>query len=256
MSLGGGVFTVFTLFLIFQAYPAVADSTAVDDDGQVGLTIDASGVRSPSVRHGKAAQRSTSISSQQRIVPGQGRRSGKPDLADGNTAIKSAVGSPLFLPYVTYPVGSWPEAVAIGDLDGDGRNDVVMVTSYYFDAANDYRVFVFYQNELGRFSAPQKLLTSGTYINMPKSVAIGDINSDGLPDILVGNSGLNIEVFLQQPNRSFGTSVKYPTSHSLKIRVADLNSDGRLDVVGIGWGGAEAAVFLQKNDGTLDLPVL
>jgi hypothetical protein len=36
--------------------------------------------------------------------------------------------SSLFQPYVAYPVGSWPEAVAVGDATGDGLPDVVMTT--------------------------------------------------------------------------------------------------------------------------------
>ena len=40
------------------------------------------------------------------------------------TAVPAAAGVPSFAPYQAYDVGSWPEAVAIGDVTGDGRNDV------------------------------------------------------------------------------------------------------------------------------------
>jgi hypothetical protein len=62
--------------------------------------------------------------------------------------------SGLFAPYQAYPVGSWPEAVAIGDVTGDGRNDVVMTTSFYFDEPNDYRLWVFAQTADGNLAAP------------------------------------------------------------------------------------------------------
>ena len=39
--------------------------------------------------------------------------------------------SNLFSSYVLIPTGSWPEAVAIGDVTGDGKNDVVMTTSFF-----------------------------------------------------------------------------------------------------------------------------
>ena len=39
----------------------------------------------------------------------------------------------IFKPYINYKTGSYPEAVAIGDVNGDGKNDVVMTTSYNFD---------------------------------------------------------------------------------------------------------------------------
>ncbi|HEY5091472.1 MAG TPA: VCBS repeat-containing protein, partial [Polyangia bacterium] len=69
-----------------------------------------------------------------------------PDGGNGSvTEVKSAVTSPLFSPYVAYPTGSSPQAVAIGDLDGDGRNDVALTTDYNFDPANDYMLHVFIQ---------------------------------------------------------------------------------------------------------------
>lgn len=46
------------------------------------------------------------------------------------------VNSGLFSAPKTFPVGSWPEAVAIGDVNNDGRKDVVLTTSYYFDTDN------------------------------------------------------------------------------------------------------------------------
>ena len=55
----------------------------------------------------------------------------------------------LLAPYQAMPVGSYPEAVAIGDVTGDGRNDVVLTTSFYFDPANDYRLWVFAQRSDG-----------------------------------------------------------------------------------------------------------
>jgi hypothetical protein len=104
--------------------------------------------------------------------------------------------SNLFYPYVSAPTGSWPEAVAIGDVHGDGRNDVVMTTSYYDDWPNGYRLFVFLQNSDGGRNAPIKYLTHSSYTATSQSVAIGDVNHDGLADDVVGNAGSTIEVFL------------------------------------------------------------
>jgi hypothetical protein len=161
----------------------------------------------------------------------------------------------LFEPYVSIPTGSWPEAVAIGDVNGDGRNDVVLVTSFYFDDANDYRLFVFLQDDAGKLGAPAKYLTSGSYTSRPSSVAVGDLNHDGKADVVVGNSGKNIDVYLQDGAGRLEAPASYDTVNSNKIRVADLNDDGLLDVVGIGWGTGTADVLLQNARGTLDVPV-
>lgn len=163
--------------------------------------------------------------------------------------------SGLFYPYVTYPLGSWPEAVAIGDVNSDGKNDVVMTTSYDFDPANDYHIFVFLQNASGGLDLPVKYLTSGTYTNRPETITVDDVNNDGRTDVVVGNSGANIEVFLQNNSGLLNPSVKYPTVNSNKIKIGDLNNDGLPDVVGIGWGTNTADIFLQNTTGTLAPPV-
>src|SRR2546430_3435100 len=106
-------------------------------------------------------------------------------LCLGVAAPAARAGS-LFHPYATYPVGSWPEAVAIGDVTGDGRSDVVMTTGYYFDPPNDYRVWVFAQTASGVLGAPVSYPTAGAYTNQPVSVAIGDITGDGKADVVVG----------------------------------------------------------------------
>jgi len=161
----------------------------------------------------------------------------------------------LFENYVAFPTGSWPEAVAIGDVNGDGRNDVVMTTSFYFDAANDYKVFVFLQNADGTLAPPVKYATSSTYTCRAATVAIGDVNHDGRNDVVIGDSGCGIEVFLQNGGGTLAPGVFHPSIDSHKIRIADLNNDGLLDVAGIGWGTNTVSVWLQNASGAFDNPV-
>jgi len=130
-----------------------------------------------------------------------------------------------------------------------------MTTSFYFDAANDYKVFVFLQNADGTLAPPVKYATASTYGCMAKTVSIGDVNHDGRNDVIIGDSGCGIEVFLQNGAGSLAPGVFYPSVDSYKVRIADLNNDGLLDVVGIGWGTDTASVWLQNGGGTLDPPV-
>src|SRR4051812_26038118 len=83
-----------------------------------------------------------------------------------------------FAGYVTYPTGSWPEAVAIADLNGDGRKDVVLSTSTYSNT-NDNSILVFYQNKGGGLDAPVRYAAGANAV----SVVIADFNGDGLKDI-------------------------------------------------------------------------
>jgi hypothetical protein len=176
-----------------------------------------------------------------------------------DTIVVNATGpanSFFFKPYVTYPTGSQPAAVAIGEVTGDGKNDVVLATSYYLgDPANDYHLFVFAQDDSGNLKTAVTYTTTGTYTNSPQTVAIGDINNDGKNEVVVGNSGSHIEIFVQDGAGGLVSSATYSTMNSYKIKIADLNHDGRLDVVGIGWGTDTVDVFLQNASGTLNPPV-
>jgi FG-GAP-like repeat/Domain of unknown function DUF11 len=164
------------------------------------------------------------------------------------TAVPAAAADPLFQPYEAYPVGSWPEAVAIGDVTGDGRNDVVMTTSFYFDEPNDYRLWVFAQAADGTLSAPVSYPTAAAYGNRPESVAIGDLTGDGRADVVLGLSGLGMQVFPQTTVGALAAPSFTSTTNSLVLRLGHLNGDSRLDVAGLGWGTDTVSVFL--NDGT------
>jgi fibronectin type 3 domain-containing protein len=170
------------------------------------------------------------------------------------TAVGGAPGS-LFQPYQATPVGSWPDAVAIGDVNGDGRNDVAMTTSYYFDPLGDFHLWVFLQAPDGTLSAPISYPTAATYGNGPDSVAIGDITGDGKADVVVGINGVGVQVFPQVVSGGLGSPTLYPSTNSGKIRLGQLNGDGRLDVAGVGWGTNTVDVLLNDGHGGLSAPV-
>jgi hypothetical protein len=171
------------------------------------------------------------------------------------SGLSAAFAEPIFTPYTAIPTGSWPEATAIGDVNGDGLNDVVMTTSYYFDMENDYKLMVFLQDANGQLQAPIKYATQGTYPSPPQAVDIGDVNGDGKNDVVIGNSRLNIQIFLQDANGNLAPSAVHATQNSTVVKIGDLNGDGRLDVAGIGHGTSTASVLYQNPDGTLAPPV-
>lgn len=160
-----------------------------------------------------------------------------------------------FEQYQNYVTGSRPEAVAIGDVNGDGKNDVVMTTSYNFDPENDYKLFVFLQNSDGVLNLPVKYPVSGNYSNRPTSTAVCDLNNDGKNDVVVGNKGSNIEVFIQNQSGGLNAGVIYNTSNSLSIKTGDFNNDGLMDVAGIGWGTNSIDILCQQSNGLLGTPV-
>lgn len=66
-----------------------------------------------------------------------------------------------FQPYQSYYVGSWPESVAVGDVTGDGRGDVLLATERDNDPENDFKLFFFRQLPGGALAAPVRLNTGG-----------------------------------------------------------------------------------------------
>ncbi len=144
-------------------------------------------------------------------------------------------------------VGSPPDAVALGDVTGDGRTDVVLTTGYANDPAHDFHIVVFAQRADGTLAAPAWYATAGTYGNRPQSVAVGDVTGDGRADVVVGLSGLGVQVFAQSSGVLSAPSF-VPTPDGHKIRLGKLDADADLDIAGVGWGTNTVTVLL--NDGT------
>jgi hypothetical protein len=69
--------------------------------------------------------------------------------------------------------------------------------------------------------------------NTPVSVATGDFNGDGKPDLAVANLNGNIvSVLLGDGSGGFGAATNFPvTGSSFSVAVADLNGDGKADIV-------------------------
>ena len=171
-------------------------------------------------------------------------------------AVPAAAADGSFQPYQAYPVGSWPDAVAIGDVTGDGRNDVVMTTHFYFDDANDYKLWVFAQSTDGSLAAPVAYPTAATYSDGPDSVAIGDLTGDGRADVVLGLAGLGIQVFPQLAGGTLAAPSFTAIADSGRLRLGRLDGDARLDVATLGWGTDTVSVLLNDGAGGLRAPTV
>lgn len=160
---------------------------------------------------------------------------------------KNAHASPsIFNPAIAYPVAHWSESVAIGDVNGDGRNDIVLVTSIAYPNVEDERdyIYIFLQDIFGLLS-PIRVKSTSELASRLETVTIGDFNSDGVDDIAVGYFSDLIELYSVTGNNDVVQLASFSSEYSYVIKSADVDGDGRDDLVGIGWGGDDVAVYLN-----------
>jgi hypothetical protein len=142
-----------------------------------------------------------------------------------------------FLPVVTYGSGYGPFSVAVADVNGDGKPDLV-ATNYAGGA-----VAVLLGNGDGTFQAE---VTYGSGGSDAMSVAIADVNADGKRDLVVSNSGA-VGVLLGNGDGTFQAAVAYGSGGAGSVAVADVNGDGKADVLVVSFGNC----FIRCTDGSV-----
>ena len=158
----------------------------------------------------------------------------------------SAWAAPTFAPRVDYRTGASPQAAAVADLNGDGIPDVTW-TNY---GLTSNTVSVALGTGGGTFGARADYAAGSN----PATIAIGDLNHDGLPDLVVSNwSSANVSVLLGTGGGAFGAAAHYSTGSGRPIcgRLADLNGDGHLDVVVADWSSNVLKRLLGNGAGGL-----
>ncbi len=148
--------------------------------------------------------------------------------------------------YTRHPVGSWEEAVAIGDVTCDGRPDVVLTTTSYFDAERDYRVFVFPQQANGTLGASVSYPYGATANR--NGIVLADLNNDGCLDVVVGH-GKGLSVLLaDKATGGLKAAVVVADSDADTLSSMDVNRDGQWDIISLGWSRG-ASIFHGNGTG-------
>jgi hypothetical protein len=147
----------------------------------------------------------------------------------------------FFDPAVTYPTGDEQAAVAVGDISGDGRSDVVAAVS---NQGADNAVLIFRQAEDGTLLAPDRYQTAE--YSQSSAIAIVDLDNDGDQDIVVGYHD-SLMVLLNSPSAmamSF-RAAETPNGYT-RVAALDVNGDGFKDIAAV---NSEYGTDVFINDG-------
>jgi hypothetical protein len=166
-----------------------------------------------------------------------------------------------FGPAVTYNSGGYrATSAAVADVNSDGKPDLLVAnycTSYQCQDSQGV-VGVLLGNEDGTFQAAV-VYNSGDA--GAESVAVADVNGDGKPDLLVANSNDLVEgtvgVLLGSGDGTFQAAVIYNSGGlgAFSVAVADVNGDGKPDLLVANMVQNTVGVLLGNGDGTFQTAV-
>ena len=175
---------------------------------------------------------------------------GIPDLAaarySGSVEIFLGKGDGTFTPVASEPaVGYSPSDIVAGDLNGDGILDLAVAN--LTPNNNPATVTVLLGKGDGTFTPSTLTLLTNS---LPYSVAIGDFNGDGIPDLVTANAGSNTAtVFLGNGDGTFttGPSPSLGTD-PIFAAVGDFNGDGLSDIAGaLNYPNFQVTVLLAQD---------
>ncbi len=177
--------------------------------------------------------------------------------ADAGFAVIAAydVGPDAGLPYQP---NYGPVQVAVADLNGDGFDDVVLANNL------NSTVSILYGNVDGGLSSPTVLATPQSDSYYLNGVAVGDLNGDQRPDLVIASGDGAVYIALALAGGGFDVWNGYqggstfgcfsPQCGAAEVVLIDLNHDGFLDAVVPETTDNEVDIFFNDGTGGLLLP--
>jgi alpha-tubulin suppressor-like RCC1 family protein len=186
---------------------------------------------------------------------------GLPDIVTANSGENtvsvyqnlSTVGNIAFAPRVNFTTDNGPQGLAVADLDGDGNPDIVSV-NWNFPNWNNSTLSIFRNLGTGgnittNSFAPEVSIPT---VSTAFPIAIGDLDGDGKPDLVVGGSENSSTIAVYRntstPGSITASSFAAPVIFSApgwvnSIALADLDGDGKLDIAMVSQISSVFSVF-------------
>lgn len=153
-----------------------------------------------------------------------------------------------------YQLQRRPRTLAVGDLNQDARQDVVIAyegSDVLSLVLNQGRTF--WKNDVVDSELAKADLSVG---GQPAALGVADLNGDGRADLVVGNAqSKTVDVLLGEGGGAFRPRSSYPLDAApAALRLGDLSGDGRPDVVVVYDGAGAGSLDILVNDGAGAFP--
>ena len=185
---------------------------------------------------------------------------GKPDLISANSnngtlTVLTNNGNGGFGLNATLTVGSGPASVIAADVNGNGKPDLISANAY------DGTLTVLTNNGHGLFGFNATLNVGLSTNSSPENVVAVDVNGDGKLDLVSADFGDDtLTVLINDGSGGFGTSATLSVgdagSEPNSVAAADVNGDGRLDLISANFGNNTLSVLVNETTGAPVAPSL